>query len=484
LLTSASKLLAEPRTRSAERRRAIPRALFLRLLAACELLSSLATCAGLLFAAQWLQLRLGHSAYTLHQALAASVFIAALTAALVNRKRVHHTPLMVNPVRETAAEVQASLLAFVLLLAARWLVRPELLYAAILLALLLTPIALMLQRGFFAPVLRKLNQRGYGTENVVIYGASSAGRRIASAFQVFPRLAFVPVAVIDDDFRSVDECRLHMAFRNASPLPVQCVPVTPGLLQSFECDLLLIAAAGLSAEQEARLEAVAAQAGSRVARLSEASLYDSPSRELLDLDDLVITHKTPPPAHVTYGWGKRIIDLLTSSLLLVLLSPFFVFIALLIRLTSRGPALFVQKRVGLDGHLFRMYKFRSMSCRARRYECSPKTADDPRITTVGRFLRRTSLDELPQLINVLLGEMSLVGPRPEMPFITRRYDDHQRKRLQVTPGITGLWQLSSDRPSPIHENLHHDLFYIRHRSLTLDLAIVLHTLFFAMRRGV
>ncbi|WP_162539342.1 sugar transferase [Granulicella sp. WH15] len=186
----------------------------------------------------------------------------------------------------------------------------------------------------------------------------------------------------------------------------------------------------------------------------------------------------------SYTFSKRLLDLVVSSLLLLLLSPVLLLIALLIRLSSRGPALFVQRRAGRHGIPFNMYKFRSMSYTARRYDYSPKTSTDPRITRLGRFLRQTSLDELPQLLNVFLGEMSLVGPRPEMPFIVHRYNRCQRQRLQVIPGITGLWQLSPDRAFPIHENVHHDLFYIRHRTLSIDLAILIHTLIFAMRGGV
>ncbi len=186
----------------------------------------------------------------------------------------------------------------------------------------------------------------------------------------------------------------------------------------------------------------------------------------------------------TNQFGKRIFDVFVSSALLTLLAPLFLLIALLIRMSSPGPALFVQKRAGLNGRLFRMYKFRTMHCHAPRYEYSPRSPNDLRITGLGRLLRRTSLDELPQLLNVLLGQMSLVGPRPEMPFIVRRYNDHQRQRLQVIPGITGLWQLSRDRNYPIHENLHHDLSYIQHRTMCLDVAILMHTLFFAMRGGI
>jgi len=115
------------------------------------------------------------------------------------------------------------------------------------------------------------------------------------------------------------------------------------------------------------------------------------------------------------------------------------------------------------------------------YALHPTGTDDPRVTRIGRWLRRSSLDELPQLINVLKGEMSLVGPRPEMPFIVERYNDLHRQRLQVIPGLTGLWQLSADRSFQIHENIQYDLYYIRHRSFFMDLAILLHTAVFAMK---
>jgi lipopolysaccharide/colanic/teichoic acid biosynthesis glycosyltransferase len=185
-----------------------------------------------------------------------------------------------------------------------------------------------------------------------------------------------------------------------------------------------------------------------------------------------------------YLYGKRILDLGISSICLVLFLPVFLVIAVTVRVSSNGPALFIQKRVGLGGTPFRMYKFRSMICSAEKYEHSPVSPDDPRITRVGRFLRRTSLDELPQLLNVFLGHMSLVGPRPEMPYIVSGYNNHQRMRLQVIPGITGLWQLSKDRAYPIHEHLHHDLSYISQRSLPLDIAILIHTLLFAMHGGI
>jgi len=152
-----------------------------------------------------------------------------------------------------------------------------------------------------------------------------------------------------------------------------------------------------------------------------------------------------------------------------------------IKLDSRGPVLFRQERVGQNGKLFKMFKFRTMHAGSPSYEYSPRASNDPRITRLGKFLRQTSLDEVPQLLNVLQGHMSLVGPRPEMPFIVEQYTERHRQRLQVRPGLTGLWQLSGDRAFLIHENVEYDLYYIQHRSFFMDAAILLHTIVFAAR---
>jgi lipopolysaccharide/colanic/teichoic acid biosynthesis glycosyltransferase len=218
-------------------------------------------------------------------------------------------------------------------------------------------------------------------------------------------------------------------------------------------------------------------------RHSAQQVQDRQQTRLIEVGGLhTATVELVAPWH--YAVAKRTADVVLSALLLALLAPVLLLIALLIRLDSPGPALFVQKRVGRGGQLFDMFKFRSMYADAPRYEFSPTHSSDPRITRLGNFLRKNSLDELPQLMNVFLGNMSLVGPRPEMPFIVQRYKTHHRQRLQVTPGITGLWQLSADRAFPIHENIHHDLYYIRHRNFLMDLAILVRTLFFAMHRGI
>jgi lipopolysaccharide/colanic/teichoic acid biosynthesis glycosyltransferase len=156
-------------------------------------------------------------------------------------------------------------------------------------------------------------------------------------------------------------------------------------------------------------------------------------------------------------------------------------VAVLVKATSRGPVFFRHQRSGQGGKRFVMLKFRSMFVDTPKYGRSPESIQDHRITPVGRFLRRTSLDELPQLLNVLIGDMSLVGPRPEMPYVTETYSPIERRRLSVPQGLTGFWQLSGDRKFIIHEAIEYDLYYIENRGIFLDFAILLHTLFFAMK---
>ncbi len=142
---------------------------------------------------------------------------------------------------------------------------------------------------------------------------------------------------------------------------------------------------------------------------------------------------------------------------------------------NRGPLFYRQERLGRDGEEFQILKFRTMRPKADPYAPSPTDDNDERITPIGRWLRRFSLDELPQLINVLRGEMSLVGPRPEMPFIVERYQPWQRLRLQVRPGLTGLWQILGRKDLPLVENIEYDFYYINNRSLLMDLVILLRT---------
>ncbi len=172
---------------------------------------------------------------------------------------------------------------------------------------------------------------------------------------------------------------------------------------------------------------------------------------------------------------KRALDIIGSLVLLVLTVPVWLIVPPLIRRETGASALFEQTRIGLNGEAFTMLKFRTMRPETDPYAPSPTEEDDERITPVGRWLRRFSLDELPQLINVLRGEMSLVGPRPEMPFIVERYQPWQKLRLQVRPGLTGLWQILGRKDLPLVENIEYDFYYINNRSLLMDLVILLRT---------
>ncbi len=191
---------------------------------------------------------------------------------------------------------------------------------------------------------------------------------------------------------------------------------------------------------------------------------------------------------------KRAIDLFVSLSVLVFGMPFYLLMAAMIKLTSEGPVLFVQERIGKDGQPFQFYKFRTMvvnnddathrdfaksfiSGKGMDEETGTfKMAADPRVTPIGRFLRRTSLDELPQLINVLRGEMSIVGPRPPLSYELDHYKEWHKGRLAATPGLTGLWQVSGRSTVPFDEMVMLDLYYIENWSLSLDIKIMLRTI--------
>ena len=169
-----------------------------------------------------------------------------------------------------------------------------------------------------------------------------------------------------------------------------------------------------------------------------------------------------------------ILNQMIACAALLTIWPLAIAIGTLIRLDDNGPIFFTQTRVGRNGREFKLYKFRTMRVDAPKYATHP-SEDDPRVTRVGRWIRKVSLDELPQLINVLQGDMRLVGPRPEMPFIVAKYNEEQQRRLQVSPGITGLWQVSPHRNDPIHEHIEYDLAYIAHRGPVLDFALLIAT---------
>jgi exopolysaccharide biosynthesis polyprenyl glycosylphosphotransferase len=187
---------------------------------------------------------------------------------------------------------------------------------------------------------------------------------------------------------------------------------------------------------------------------------------------------------------KRALDVAIALAALILTAPVMLVIAVAIRLTSPGPIIFSHERVGEGGRLFRMHKFRTMVQNAEQIlleeartneEALIKRANDPRVTPLGSWLRRFSLDELPQLWNVLTGDMSIVGPRPELPYLVERYEPWQRKRLLVPQGITGWWQINGRSEKPMLLHTEDDLYYVRNYSLLLDIEIMWKTIWVVLR---
>lgn len=178
----------------------------------------------------------------------------------------------------------------------------------------------------------------------------------------------------------------------------------------------------------------------------------------------------------------RIFELLVVVPALVLLSPVMLVVAILIRATSPGPAIFRQERVGLRGRRFTLYKFRTMRADTDPYGFSPTDRSDPRLTRVGRWIRETSVDELPQLLNVLKGDMTLVGPRPLLGWQWDQWTDRQRRRCDVKPGLTGWAQVRGRGDISHDEKIELDLWYVEHRGFALDVKIILLTLAGVFRR--
>ncbi|MGK3719902.1 sugar transferase [Priestia megaterium] len=193
--------------------------------------------------------------------------------------------------------------------------------------------------------------------------------------------------------------------------------------------------------------------------------------------------------NMSYEIIKRMIDIIGASIGIVFLSIIFLIVSIAIKIEDpKGPIFFSQVRVGKNGKKFKMYKFRSMVTDAEekleqllQYNETTgamfKMKHDPRVTKIGRFVRKTSIDELPQLLNVLKGEMSLVGPRPPLPREVDLYTKYDKQRLLVTPGCTGLWQISGRSNIGFKQMVELDLFYIEHKSLLLDMKIILKTCF-------
>lgn len=257
------------------------------------------------------------------------------------------------------------------------------------------------------------------------------------------------------------------------------------VISNIVVDLVVVTAPIAEESTQEALELLEVM-GKNTAILMDEMISRVATSQPIDFGGLPMVSYSNHPRRPWHEIGKRGLDLLATGIALVLLSPVLALIALTVKLTSEGPAVFSQERVGLNGRTFKMYKFRSMVVNAEELKkklaslnemSGPvfKIKNDPRVTTIGKFLRKTSLDELPQLWNVFKGEMSLVGPRPPLPSEVNLYNPQHRKRLAVKPGITCIWQISGRNDVDFDQWMEMDAEYVDRWSLWLDMEILMKT---------
>lgn len=354
----------------------------------------------------------------------------------------------------------------------------------VLLWMTLAPVALVALRLNVYLGLRWLRQQGRNTRSVVIAGAGALGRRLARNMVDSPWLGMRLFGFFDDYLKG--EVRLAEGSRPQNSYPILgSLDEMVSYVQDNQVHMVYLA---LPLRAEDRLREVV-----EALQDTTASVYYVPdvftfsllSAGFTDLRGIPLISLWETPFFGINGWVKRLEDLLLASLLLLLVSPLLLLLALGVKLSSPGPIIFKQRRYGLDGHEIRVYKFRTMKVCEDGAEIQQATSDDQRVTSFGRFLRRSSLDELPQFINVLQGSMSIVGPRPH----AVAHNEYYRQlipgymlRHKVRPGLTGWaqvngWRGETETLEKMEKRVEYDLDYLRRWSLGLDLKIIFLTIF-------
>lgn len=383
--------------------------------------------------------------------------------------------------------VTASLYLFGLIAIVSYLFRLEVARGYIGLALPLGLITLLAARWFLRQHLVHARAAGRSIRRVVLLGSPSTVQHLHRSLNEVPGAGYQPVAAILPGYQ------LHAPDgEDGLPLPVASVSSQVQdivqVLEDYDADALAIAAgAQLKIRTVRQLGWELSER--RISQIMAPALTDvaGPRIHSQPVAGTSLIHVSTPRLVGVDAFAKRAFDVMGSSLLLIALSPVFLIVALCVKLSDPGPAFFHQQRVGKDGTRFYMHKFRSMvvDAEARLAELQArnegagllfKMKDDPRITRVGAFIRRYSIDELPQLWNVLVGDMSLVGPRPPLPAEVAEYERHVSRRLLVKPGITGLWQVSGRSDLSWDESVRLDLYYVENWSIVQDLLILAKTL--------
>jgi exopolysaccharide biosynthesis polyprenyl glycosylphosphotransferase len=381
-------------------------------------------------------------------------------------------------IRDTANVIRISLFSLIAVAVSifyRHIVVPRLLLTG---AWLFVTVILIGQKHLMRGVVSRLRSTSTQMRRAIIYGVGSDARRLYSCLNNSRHMGIIPTAFLGRVEGNHKRAIYQHDYRHREFAPVVGDMLTDELVSSMNITDVFITRPSGSSEEINEVCALAAKrrlnlsfVGSTVPHLREerASAYI--------LDNLLITTgKSWESASFFYDNGKRLFDLVIATILLALSTPLWIIAAFAVKLSSPGPIIFRQARVGQNGRVFEMLKFRSMYPDAAKYDKSPEDNADPRITPQGQFLRKTSLDELPQLWNVLRGEMSLVGPRPPLPREVDGYDIWHRRRLSMKPGITGLWQVAARREPEFDRWVRMDLEYIDRWSLWLDLKIMARTI--------
>ncbi|MDP6963047.1 MAG: sugar transferase [Planctomycetota bacterium] len=319
-----------------------------------------------------------------------------------------------------------------------------------------------IQRAFMFGILNRFHSRGVGNINIAIVGTSETAVQLYKKMEIFPTLGYQLSGFIT-----------HSSEKHPDPLAVPVIGDFSRLLTTTKRHNIhrVVVVCPLIDEIElAEMCRTIERYHIEYQVLPRLSHFLSRRFSVETFDNMPLIAPAELRNRPIYKLVKRGLDVSAALLGVAAGLVLLPLIAIAIKIESRGPIFFTQYRMGTGHSTFRMIKFRTMYSEMCGDEVTPQ-GEDSRITTVGKFLRKTSLDELPQILNILRGEMSLIGPRPEMPFIVDQYDQQQQQRLDVRPGITGLWQVSDKRRLPIHENLDYDLYYIQNQSLFLDLTI-------------
>ncbi len=326
-----------------------------------------------------------------------------------------------------------------------------------------------------------LRHHGIGIRRVLIVGIGDVGRSLLGIMLSRPELGYRPIGFLDDD---TEKSSAGMGRVTALGGTMQLADV----ITSHMVDTVIITFRWKHYDRIQELTEVCRESGADLRIVPEIMQLNIRQVQVENLDGIPLLGIG---AYRSFSRGnqliKRVLDLIVVIVGIPIWAPVSLLVALALMLEGEGPVLFWQIRVGKDGRQFRMVKFRSMVEGAEDLQEDmlresgedprhPKFADDPRITRVGRFLRRTSLDELPNLINVIRGEMSLVGPRPPTPREVTLYEPRHTRRLQITPGITGWWQVRGRSNVPFDEMCEMDMYYIDNWSISMDIEILMLTI--------